>query len=130
MVTFSPPCVRLTGETVRQQSSNNQLSFKTRTHSFIGRLGRAGKRKTLKQLIQQERFALVPTHLPTYASVRAPASVLPATKYCDLTGLPTCFTDPKTKLHFVDSATFQRIRQLNQEAINRILAKRGADTSI
>ena len=72
----------------------------------------------------------MPAHLPTYVSVRAPASVWPATKYCDLTGLPTKFTDPKTKLHFVDSAAFQRIRQLNQDALNKILAKRGADTSL
>jgi hypothetical protein len=125
---FNPPRVRLTGETIRQQSGT--LVFKTRAQSFIARLGRTGKRKTLKQLMLAERFALVPAHLPTYASVRAPVSVLPAAKYCDLTGLPTNFTDPKTKLHYVDSATFQRIRQLNSEAINRILAKRGADTSI
>jgi INO80 complex subunit C len=77
-----------------------------------------------------ERYELVAPNLPTYGSVAAPPSLLPATKYCDITGLPTQFTDPKTKLHFVDSSAFQLIRQLPQEATSRFLAKRGADTTI
>ena len=31
---------------------------------------------------------------------QAPPSLLPAKKYCDITGLPAKYTDPKTRLHF------------------------------
>lgn len=33
-------------------------------------------------------------------TVSAPPSLLPAKKYCDITGLPAKYTDPKTKLHY------------------------------
>lgn len=126
MVKFNPPRIVLNSDAIKQPST---VSFKSK-RSFLVKFSRTGKRKSIKVVMLQERFALVPPHLPTYVSVRAPASVWPAVRYCDLTGLPTRFTDPKTKLHFLDSATFQRIRQLSQEAINRILAKRGADISL
>ncbi len=127
MPPFHPPRVVLTSESIKLPSN---LSFKSKQRSFLVKISRAGKRKSMKVVMLQERFALVPPHLPTYVSVRAPASLWPSVRYCDLTGLPTQFTDPKTKLHFLDSATFQRIRQLSQDAINGILAKRGADISL
>jgi hypothetical protein len=127
MSLFNPPRERLSADQVKQF---DRLSFKSKKKSFLHRLGRTGKRKTVKVMLLHERYELVDPHLPTFASIRAPPSLLPAAKYCDVTGLPTRFTDPKTKLHFLDSHVFQQVRQLPQESINRILAKRGADTSL
>jgi hypothetical protein len=124
---FNPPRERLNAEQVKQI---DRLSFKSKKKTFLNRLGRTGKRKTVKVMLLHERYELVDPNLPTYGSVRATPSLLPAAKYCDITGLPTRFTDPKTKLHFFDSHTFQQIRQLPQESINKILAKRGADFSL
>ncbi|WFD19257.1 chromatin-remodeling complex subunit ies6 [Malassezia caprae] len=38
--------------------------------------------------------------VPTYTSVQAPPSLLPAKKYCDITGLVGNYTDPKTRLRY------------------------------
>lgn len=39
-------------------------------------------------------------------------SLLPTKKYCDITGLPARYTDPKTKLRYHDLEVFNVIRQL------------------
>jgi len=59
-------------------------------------------------------------------SIEAPPSTYPAKKYCDLTGLPARYTDPKTKLRYADAAAFEALRRLTPEQVQAYLALRRA----
>lgn len=44
--------------------------------------------KSVKQIYSNENTDLLPPEVPTYFSIEAPPSTIPAKKYCDLTGFP------------------------------------------
>ncbi|WFD03770.1 chromatin-remodeling complex subunit ies6 [Malassezia obtusa] len=48
--------------------------------------------------------------VPTYTSVEAPPSLLPAKRYCDVTGLQALYTDPKTRLRYHSAEIYDIIR--------------------
>lgn len=50
---------------------------------------------------------LTPDHTPT-----APPSLLPAKKYCDITGLHAAYTDPRTKLRYKGLEVWSIVRNL------------------
>eukprot|EP00184_Porphyridium_aerugineum_P007667 CAMPEP_0184701286 /NCGR_PEP_ID=MMETSP0313-20130426/19108_1 /TAXON_ID=2792 /ORGANISM="Porphyridium aerugineum, Strain SAG 1380-2" /LENGTH=279 /DNA_ID=CAMNT_0027161289 /DNA_START=108 /DNA_END=944 /DNA_ORIENTATION=+ len=56
--------------------------------------------KSLKQCIGLEMFEQLPADAPTYVNIEAPPPKMPPKKYCDITGMPTSYTDPKTNMHF------------------------------
>ena len=59
-------------------------------------------------------------------SIEAPPSTYPAKKFCDLTGQPARYTDPKTKLRYADAAAFETLRRLPPEQLQAYLALRRA----
>ena len=46
--------------------------------------------------------------------------------YCDITGLPASYTDPKTRLRYHNKEIFDVVRGLNQGGAERYLEARGA----
>ena len=60
-------------------------------------------------------------------NIEAPPSVYPPKKYCDITGQLAKYTDPQTKLHYVDAAAFAALRRLPAEAVQERLALRRAE---
>jgi len=60
-------------------------------------------------------------------SIEAPLSVLPPRKYCDISGFPAPYTDPRTKLRFCDATMYQVIRTLSDDEVQRYLAFRNAN---
>ncbi|RMZ77491.1 hypothetical protein DV738_g4447, partial [Chaetothyriales sp. CBS 135597] len=48
-------------------------------------------------------------------------------QYCDITGLPSRYTDPKTKLRYYDKEIFQVVRTLPPGGPDQYLAARGAN---
>lgn len=64
----------------------------------------------------------------TYTSIAAAPSLRPKKKYCDVTGLPARYTDPKTGLHYYNAEVYQVIRTLGTSQIQEYLAARGAHT--
>merc|ERR1711934_368571 len=86
------------------------------------------KWKNAKQLAQADRDELgqLPLNVATYESIAAPPSSLPAKKYCDITGLPAPYRDPRTGLRFYDKEVFQTIRDLPEGAEQGFLAVRKA----
>ena len=44
--------------------------------------------------------------------------------------LPTNLFDPKTKLFYADADTFQLVRQLTHEQVQRLLARRNAEQAL
>ncbi|KAA8491103.1 INO80 complex subunit C [Porphyridium purpureum] len=86
--------------------------------------------KSLKQTLNAEMYELVPAHLPTYTNIEAPPARLPPRKYCDITGAPTQYTDPKTKMFFSCTEAFKVIRQLPDNAVEEFLGIRNASNRI
>lgn len=65
----------------------------------------------------------------TYTNIESAPSLHPANHphYCDVTGLPSRYTDPKTKLRYHDAEIFAVVRSLPQGAPDQYLAARGAN---
>lgn len=64
----------------------------------------------------------------TYTNIESAPSLHPAAqkRYCDITGLPASYTDPKTRLRYHDREVFAAIRNLSQGAPESYLEARGA----
>lgn len=66
----------------------------------------------------------------TYANIESAPSLHPSSQrhYCDITGLPAPYTDPKTRLRYVNGETYSAIKRLGQHQTESYLAARGAHT--
>jgi INO80 complex subunit C len=64
----------------------------------------------------------------TYTNIESAPSLHPAHQkhYCDITGLPSKYTDPKTGLRYHDKEIFAVVRTLPQGVPYNYLAARGA----
>ncbi|KAJ1724525.1 chromatin-remodeling complex subunit ies6 [Coemansia erecta] len=83
--------------------------------------------KNLKQIIaQEEQGSEWPVDFPTYWNIDAPPSLVPQKKYCDLTGLPAKYTDPKTNVRYHSAEVYQLIKTLPQGTEQQYLALRNA----
>lgn len=73
---------------------------------------------------------LLPTFGPavTYTNIESAPSLHAAKKhYCDITGLPARYTDPKTKLRYHNQEIFGVVRTLPPGGPDQYLAARGAN---
>ncbi|KAK0380638.1 hypothetical protein CPAR01_10799 [Colletotrichum paranaense] len=64
----------------------------------------------------------------TYTNVESAPSLAHTKRYCDITGLPAPYVDPKTRLRYHDKEVFGLIRTLPQGAAEQYLEARGAHT--
>lgn len=64
----------------------------------------------------------------SYTSLAAAPSFKPKTRYCDLTGLPAPYQDPKTGLRYRNGEMFAIIKSLNTAQVQEHLALRNANT--
>ncbi|KAL1983298.1 hypothetical protein VTN96DRAFT_320 [Rasamsonia emersonii] len=64
----------------------------------------------------------------TYTNIESAPSLNPAhqRRYCDITGLPAPYTDPKTRLRYHNQEIFGVIRSLGQGVAESYLEARGA----
>lgn len=80
--------------------------------------------KRLKQLLTTEQWP--DDGKPTYTEIEAPPSIYPAKHYCDLTGLPAKYVDPRTKLRYSSADQYAIIQSLPEETVQAYLAVRNA----
>lgn len=64
----------------------------------------------------------------TYTSIQAAPSLRPKKKYCDITGLPARYTDPKTGLYYFNAEVYQVVKGLSTTQVQEYLGLRGANT--
>jgi INO80 complex subunit C len=66
----------------------------------------------------------------TYTNIESAPSFHPSSqkKYCDITGLPAPYTDPKTRLRYHNKEVFGTIRTMPQNVYEGYLEARGAHT--
>lgn len=64
----------------------------------------------------------------TYTNIESAPSLHPSSqkRYCDITGLPAPYTDPKTRLRYHDKEVFAVVRSLGQGVAESYLEVRGA----
>ncbi|KAF2244079.1 hypothetical protein BU26DRAFT_542843 [Trematosphaeria pertusa] len=66
----------------------------------------------------------------TYTNIESAPSFHPSSqrRYCDITGLPAPYTDPKTRLRYHNKEVFGTIRTMPQNVVEGYLGARGAHT--
>lgn len=66
--------------------------------------------------------------IATYTNIESAPSLHPAHQkhYCDITGLPAPYTDPKTRLRYHNKEVFDYVRALSQSMEESYLGARGA----
>lgn len=64
----------------------------------------------------------------TYTNIESAPSMAHHKHYCDVTGLPAPYTDPKTRLRYHNGEIFGLIRNLGQGVAEQYLEARGAHT--
>lgn len=64
----------------------------------------------------------------TYTNIESAPSLAPLKHYCDVTGLPAPYLDPKTRLRYHNREVFAMIRSLPQGVAEQFLEARGAHT--
>lgn len=74
------------------------------------------------------RASLSSGPVATYTNIESAPSLHPAHQkhYCDITGLPAPYTDPKSRLRYHNKEVFDIVRHLPQGAAERYLEARGA----
>ncbi|KAK2162253.1 hypothetical protein LSH36_101g03034 [Paralvinella palmiformis] len=84
----------------------------------------------MKQIIQMERsLPWKPDH-PIYSRIDAPPSFKPAKKYSDLSGLPSLYTDPMTKLRYSSGEEYTRASKLPSDIVTGLLQLRKANNLV
>lgn len=102
-----------------------------RCRGILERFGGKGKAaRNLKAIFSAEHYDLIPASEPTFPSIEAPPSIFPPKKYCDITGLPAKYTDPKTKIRYASAEAFAIERKLPEFKIQEFLSLRQAETRI
>jgi len=64
----------------------------------------------------------------SYTSIQAAPSLKPKRKYCDITGLPARYQDPKTGLRYHNKEVYGVLKTLSTAQVQEYLAARGANT--
>ena len=64
----------------------------------------------------------------TYTGIAAAPSLKPKKKYCDITGLPAKYRDPKTGLYYFNAEIYGVVKTLTTGQVQEYLAARGANT--
>ncbi|RKP14548.1 hypothetical protein BJ684DRAFT_8418 [Piptocephalis cylindrospora] len=111
---------------------DGQINLATLRRPFLSGRQTLGPRKarSAKQLLGSERErvkALLPT-LPTHFSVQAGPSIRRPYKYCDVTGLPAIYTDPKTGMRYRSPEVYKHVKALGIQGAQGLLSLRNAHT--
>lgn len=77
-------------------------------------------------MIGSENYESHPAGEPNYVNIQSTPSMYPAKKYCDISGFPTSYTDPRTKPRYANVEMFKRVRSLSDEEVQSYLALRKA----
>eukprot|EP01122_Echinamoeba_exundans_P011485 TRINITY_DN4576_c0_g1_i1.p1 TRINITY_DN4576_c0_g1~~TRINITY_DN4576_c0_g1_i1.p1 ORF type:complete len:215 (+),score=47.35 TRINITY_DN4576_c0_g1_i1:194-838(+) len=113
----------------------SKLKFRNPNFSWqeaVGSRTRMIKWPRLAKMIKDEKMHEQPPNVATYVSIRAPPSLYPVKKYCDITGYEAKYRDPATGLRYKDATVYQFIKTnlTTPESVQQYLELRGAGTAI
>lgn len=118
------------GATLEQGANKAIMKSKRRRNIYEVMTQRSKSWKSSRSLITAEHYDMVSPNTATYVNIDAPPSMLPAKKYCDITGLPCNYTDPVTKMRFVSKEAFRMLRKLQDHKVEEYLSLRKAQTRL
>jgi INO80 complex subunit C len=129
---------QILGEASRKEASvmatQNNSGNSTPAVATEGNVGRqpniAQAAQSLSTLVLEKNGRAAAGPAPTYTNIESAPSFHPSSqkKYCDITGLPAPYTDPKTRLRYHNKEVFGGIRTMPQNVSEGYLAARGAHT--
>lgn len=129
---------QILGEASRKEASvmatQNNSGNSTPAVATEGNAGRqpniAQAAQSLSTLVLEKNGRAAAGPAPTYTNIESAPSFHPSSqkKYCDITGLPAPYTDPKTRLRYHNKEVFGGIRTMPQNVSEGYLAARGAHT--
>ncbi|CAO3631646.1 unnamed protein product [Cunninghamella echinulata] len=107
--------------------SNNIINLNNESKPFKNKKYITPKKwKNLKQVLTLEKNQDLSLDIPTYQNIECPPSIKPQKKYCDITGLSSSYTDPKSGLRYHNAEIYQYVRTLGVPNIQAYLASRNA----
>ncbi|KAJ2615991.1 chromatin-remodeling complex subunit ies6 [Coemansia sp. RSA 1285] len=126
---------RETGEPLERFKSTGISNLYSVSKPFKSAEYKSNRRwKNLKQVIAQEQQQQLgerlPVDFPVYWNIDAPPSLKPQKKYCDITGLPAEYTDPKTNIRYHSAEVYQIVRTLPPGTEQEYLALRNASVTL
>ena len=98
------------------------------THSNISLAAQNLSTMVLERNLQAQISTIGTGPVATYTNIESAPSLHPASQkhYCDITGLPANYTDPKTRLRYVNKEVFDVVRGLPQGVAEKYLEARAA----
>ena len=112
-----------------QQSSATDTGAVTPVPTFAhSNITQAAQNLSTVVLERNLQASLSSGPVATYTNVESAPSLHPAHQkhYCDITGLPAPYTDPKSRLRYYNKEVFDVVRHLPQGAAEKHLEARGA----
>ena len=139
---------QILGEASRKEASvmatqnNSGISTPAAASEGTNAAGNAGRQPNIAQAAQSLSTLVLEKNgraaaggnaagpAPTYTNIESAPSFHPSSqkKYCDITGLPAPYTDPKTRLRYHNKEIFGVIRTMPQNVSEGYLEARGAHT--
>ncbi|KAF8862561.1 hypothetical protein BDZ45DRAFT_702876 [Acephala macrosclerotiorum] len=92
----------------------------------LAQASRSLSKLVLEKNMRSNGMSNVPS--ATYTNIESAPSMAHSKHYCDITGLPAPYTDPKTRLRYHNKEVFGVIRSLGQGVAEQYLEARGAHT--
>ncbi|KAI4121009.1 MAG: hypothetical protein LQ338_006612 [Usnochroma carphineum] len=113
------------GASTPQPHSSVGTGSATPLHSNINQAAQSLATVVLERNLQA---SLPSGPIATYTNIESAPSLHPAHQkhYCDITGLPAPYTDPKTRLRYHNKEIFEVARSLPQGVAEKYLEARGA----
>lgn len=110
-------------ETAEKFKNPNRKKTKRRYRSLRQVLKDDEKRIEQKRNESDKAIA----NIITYESITAPPSLKPVKTYCDITGLPTNYKSPNTRMRYYNKECFDMIKSLPPGVDQQYLALRKAN---
>ena len=101
-------------------------SYKSAAYLAKKAASSASRFRQAKVIVSGEQYGKYPPGVPAYPHIRASSSQYPRKRYCDVTHYPAAYTDPRTRLHYVDALAFAVVRTWGRDEVNARLALRRA----
>lgn len=94
----------------------------------LAQASRSLSKLVLEKTLKQQPAGGVSASNATYTNIESAPSLAHAKHYCDITGLPAPYLDPKTRMRYHNREVFGLIRSLPQTSAEQFLEARAAHT--
>ncbi|KAK6948552.1 hypothetical protein Daesc_010322 [Daldinia eschscholtzii] len=109
-------------------TGNNNNNSSSSLQPNLAQASRSLSKLVLEKSLRPNGGAVSAAPTATYTNIESAPSLAHTKRYCDITGLPAPYLDPKSRLRYHSKEVFGFIRTLPQGAAEQYLEARGAHT--